>query len=124
MSKVALVTGITGRDGSYLAEFPLSEGYRVYGLGRRSSTINSERLTHLQDKMELLPGDLLDQNSLISALRQCEPQEVYNLASQSFVPTSWNDPVLTGEFTALGGRCSWLISENDSVQLFLMVGFP
>jgi GDPmannose 4,6-dehydratase len=102
MSKVALVTGITGQDGSYLAEFLLSKGYKVYGLVRRSSTINFERLTHLQDKIELLPGDLLDQSSLISALRQCEPQEVYNLASQSFVPTSWNQPVLTGEFTALG----------------------
>jgi GDPmannose 4,6-dehydratase len=102
MSKVALVTGITGQDGSYLAEFLLSKGYKVYGLVRRSSTINFERLAHLQDKIELLPGDLLDQNSLISALKQSEPQEVYNLASQSFVPTSWNQPVLTGEFTALG----------------------
>jgi GDPmannose 4,6-dehydratase len=102
MSKVALVTGITGQDGSYLAEFLLSKGYKVYGLVRRSSTINFERLAHLQDKIELLPGDLLDQNSLISALKHCEPQEVYNLASQSFVPTSWNQPVLTGEFTALG----------------------
>jgi len=102
MSKVALVTGVTGQDGSYLAEFLLSKGYKVYGLVRRSSTINFERLAHLQDKIELLPGDLLDQNSLISALKQCEPQEVYNLASQSFVPTSWNQPVLTGEFTALG----------------------
>jgi len=102
MSKVALVTGITGQDGSYLAEFLLSKGYQVYGVVRRSSTINFERLAHLQDKIELLPGDLLDQNSLISALKQSEPQEVYNLASQSFVPTSWNQPVLTGEFTALG----------------------
>ena len=102
MSKVALVTGITGQDGSYLAEFLLSKGYKVYGVVRRSSTINFERLAHLQDKIELLSGDLLDQNSLISALKQCEPQEVYNLASQSFVPTSWNQPVLTGEFTALG----------------------
>lgn len=102
MSKVALITGITGQDGSYLAEFLLQKGYKVYGLIRRSSTINFERLVHLQDKIELLPGDLLDQNSLISALRQSEPDEVYNLASQSFVPTSWNQPVLTGEFTALG----------------------
>jgi GDPmannose 4,6-dehydratase len=85
-----------------LAEFLLSKGYKVYGVVRRSSTINFERLAHLQDKIELLSGDLLDQNSLISALKQCEPQEVYNLASQSFVPTSWNQPVLTGEFTALG----------------------
>lgn len=102
MSKTALITGITGQDGSYLAEFLLSMGYRVCGLVRRSSTVNFERLDHLQDKIELIPGDLLDQNSLISALQQSEPREVYNLASQSFVPTSWNQPVLTGEFTALG----------------------
>jgi GDPmannose 4,6-dehydratase len=102
VSKVALITGVTGQDGSYLAELLLSKEYRVYGLVRRSSTINFERLAHLQDKIELLPGDLLDQNSLISTLQQCEPQEVYNLAWQSFVPTSWNQPVLTGEFTALG----------------------
>ena len=102
MSKTALITGITGQDGSYLAEFLLSKGYRVCGLVRRSSTVNFERLYHLQDRIELIPGDLLDQNSLISALQQTEPQEVYNLASQSFVPTSWNQPVLTGEFTALG----------------------
>ena len=102
MEKRALITGITGQDGSYLAEFLLEKGYKVFGLVRRSSTVNFERLVHLQDKIELLPGDLLDQNSLISALQQCEPQEVYNLASQSFVPTSWNQPVLSGEFTALG----------------------
>ena len=102
MSKTALITGITGQDGSYLAEFLLSRGYRVCGLVRRSSTVNFERLYHLQDRLELIPGDLLDQNSLISALQQTEPQEVYNLASQSFVPTSWNQPTLTGEFTALG----------------------
>lgn len=102
MGKTALITGITGQDGSYLAEFLLSKGYKVYGLIRRSSTINFERLDHLQDKIELIPGDLLDQNSLISALKQSQPQEVYNLAAQSFVPTSWNQPVLTGEFTALG----------------------
>ena len=97
-----MITGITGQDGSYLAEFLLSKGYRVCGLVRRSSTVNFERLYHLQDKIELIPGDLLDQNSLISALQHCEPKEVYNLASQSFVPTSWNQPTLTGEFTALG----------------------
>ncbi len=102
MSKTALITGITGQDGSYLAEFLLSIGYRVCGVVRRSSTVNFERLYHLQDRIELIPGDLLDQNSLISALQQTEPNEVYNLASQSFVPTSWNQPVLTGEFTALG----------------------
>ena len=102
MQKVALITGITGQDGSYLAEFLLSMGYKVYGLVRRSSTINFERLLHIQDRVELLPGDLLDQNSLMSALKEARPAEVYNLASQSFVPTSWNQPVLTGEFTALG----------------------
>ncbi|MGA2072029.1 MAG: GDP-mannose 4,6-dehydratase [Terriglobia bacterium] len=102
MENTALITGITGQDGSYLAEFLLSKGYRVCGLVRRSSTVNFERLYHLQDKIELIPGDLLDQNSLISALQHCEPKEVYNLASQSFVPTSWNQPTLTGEFTALG----------------------
>lgn len=102
MQKVALITGITGQDGSYLAEFLLSMGYKVYGLVRRSSTINFERLLHIQDRIELLPGDLLDQNSLILALKAAGPAEVYNLASQSFVPTSWNQPVLTGEFTALG----------------------
>ena len=102
MPKTALITGITGQDGSYLAEFLLAQGYRVCGLVRRNSTIYFERLAHFQEQLELLPGDLLDQNSLITALRQSQPDEVYNLASQSFVPTSWNQPVLTGEFTALG----------------------
>jgi GDPmannose 4,6-dehydratase len=102
MQRKALITGITGQDGSYLAEFLLEKNYRVYGLVRRSSTINFERITHLQDKVELIPGDLLDQSSLITALQKCEPDEVYNLAAQSFVPTSWTQPVLTGEFTALG----------------------
>ncbi len=98
----ALITGITGQDGSYLAEFLLKKNYRVYGLIRRSSTINFERISHLQDQIELIPGDLLDQSSLIAALQKTEPDEVYNLAAQSFVPTSWSQPVLTGEFTALG----------------------
>jgi GDPmannose 4,6-dehydratase len=102
MQHKALITGITGQDGSYLAEFLLEKNYRVYGLVRRSSTINFERITHLQDKVELIPGDLLDQSSLITALQKTEPDEVYNLAAQSFVPTSWSQPVLTGEFTALG----------------------
>jgi GDPmannose 4,6-dehydratase len=102
MQRKALITGITGQDGSYLAEFLLEKNYRVYGLVRRSSTINFERITHLQDKVELIPGDLLDQSSLITALQKSEPDEVYNLAAQSFVPTSWSQPVLTGEFTALG----------------------
>src|ERR1700690_2026848 len=102
MPKSALITGITGQDGSYLAEFLLTKGYKVFGLVRRNSTIHFERLAHIQDQIELLPGDLLDQNSLITAIRQSQPSEVYNLAAQSFVPTSRNQPVLTGEFTALG----------------------
>src|SRR5260370_39498557 len=102
MPRLALITGITGQDGSYLAEFLLEKGYRVYGLVRRSSTINFERIAHLQDQIELVPGDLLDQSSLITCLQKTQPHEVYNLAAQSFVPTSWSQPVLTGEFTALG----------------------
>src|SRR5262249_58515837 len=102
MQRKALITGITGQDGSYLAEFLLEKGYRVSGLVRRSSTINFERISHLQDRVELIPGDLLDQSSLISAIRQTQADEIYNLAAQSFVPTSWSQPVLTGEFTALG----------------------
>ncbi|RJQ36090.1 GDP-mannose 4,6-dehydratase [Candidatus Microgenomates bacterium] len=100
--KRALITGITGQDGSYLAELLLSKGYKVFGLTRRTSTINNERIKHIEDKVELLQGDLLDQSSLSSALNDSQPDEVYNLAAQSFVKTSWNQPVLTGEFTALG----------------------
>jgi GDPmannose 4,6-dehydratase len=102
MQKTALITGITGQDGSYLAEYLLDKGYRVFGLIRRSSTINFERIAHLQESIHLVPGDLLDQSSLINALQTTAPDEVYNLAAQSFVPTSWTQPVLTGEFTALG----------------------
>jgi GDPmannose 4,6-dehydratase len=102
MQRTALITGVTGQDGSYLAEFLLAKNYRVYGLVRRSSTINFERINHLQDQIELIPGDLLDQSSLITAIQKAQPQEIYNLAAQSFVPTSWTQPVLTGEFTALG----------------------
>ena len=100
--KRALVTGITGQDGSYLAEFLLEKGYRVFGMVRRSSTETFERITHLIDKIELVQGDLLDQLSLINLMKQLRPHEVYNLASQSFVPASFVQPVLTGEFTALG----------------------
>jgi GDPmannose 4,6-dehydratase len=100
--KNALITGVTGQDGSYLAEFLLEKGYQVYGLVRRSSLTNFERIEHIQDRIHLIPGDLLDQNSLLEAIRISQPDEVYNLAAQSFVPTSWNQPVLTGEFTALG----------------------
>jgi GDPmannose 4,6-dehydratase len=102
MQKSALITGITGQDGSYLAELLLSKGYRVFGLVRRSSTMEFERLAHLQNGIELLRGDLLDQESMTAAIRRSQPTEVYNLAAQSFVPTSWSQPVLTGEFTALG----------------------
>ena len=102
MARTALITGITGQDGSYLAELLLAEGYRVAGMTRRSSTDTNERIAHLADRLELVQGDLLDQASLVAALRDVEPTEVYNLAAQSFVPTSWNQPVLTGEFTGLG----------------------
>lgn len=100
--KRALITGITGQDGSYLAEFLLSKNYKVFGLTRRTSTPNYERIRHFQDKIELIPGDLLDQQSLTSAVELANPDEIYNLAAQSFVATSWSQPVLTGEFTALG----------------------
>ncbi|MFZ0664899.1 MAG: GDP-mannose 4,6-dehydratase [Acidimicrobiales bacterium] len=101
-SKRALITGITGQDGSYLAELLLDEGYEVFGMVRRSSTVNFERITGIQDRITLVPGDLLDEVSLIGILREYNPAEVYNLAAQSFVPTSWSQPVLTGETTALG----------------------
>ena len=98
----ALITGVTGQDGSYLAELLLEQGYKVIGMVRRTSTINFERIKHIQDKLELVQGDLLDQMSLNDILAEYQPQEVYNLAAQSFVPTSFKQPVLTGEFTALG----------------------
>jgi GDPmannose 4,6-dehydratase len=98
----ALITGVTGQDGSYLAELLLEKGYEVYGMTRRASTENLERIAHLVDKIVLIQGDLLDPPSLDAALRQAQPHEVYNLAAQSFVPTSWNQPVLTAEFTAVG----------------------
>ena len=101
-SPTALITGITGQDGSYLADFLLTQGYRVVGMVRRSSTENFERIEHLRGRVEIRQADLLDQLSLITLLRQVRPQEVYNLAAMSFVPTSWDQPVLTGEFTALG----------------------
>ena len=100
--KSALITGITGQDGSYLAEFLLEKGYRVYGLIRRSSTVNFERISHIQRDIELLSGDLLDQNSLSYALEDSAAAEVYNLGAQSFIPASWDQPILTGEITALG----------------------
>jgi GDPmannose 4,6-dehydratase len=100
--KKALITGITGQDGSYLADFLLEKGYRVFGTVRRSSTESFDRINHMRDRVELVQADLLDQLSLITVLKEVEPDEVYNLAAMSFVPTSWNQPVLTAEFTALG----------------------
>ena len=100
--KRAVITGITGQDGSYLAEFLLEKDYEVFGLIRRSSTVNFERISHLQDRVELISGDLLDQKSLVTALQTAKPHEVYNLGAQSFVPASWEQPMLTGEITGLG----------------------
>jgi len=102
VTKRALITGVTGQDGSYLAELLLEKGYEVLGMVRRSSTVNCERIAHLQDKITFVPGDLLDEISLIHILQEHRPQEVYNLAAQSFVQTSFGQPVLTGETTALG----------------------
>jgi len=102
VNKTALLTGVTGQDGSYLAEHLLDQGYRVVGMTRRTSTVSYDRIAHIIDQIEIVQGDLLDQNSLAYAIREVQPDEVYNLAAQSFVPTSWNQPVLTGEFTALG----------------------
>ncbi|MBV8223396.1 MAG: GDP-mannose 4,6-dehydratase, partial [Candidatus Eremiobacteraeota bacterium] len=102
MAKRALITGITGQDGSYLAEFLLDKGYDVFGITRRSSTNSFDRIAHIIDKITLLSGDLLDEHSLVSAIREAKPDEIYSLGAQSFVPTSWSQPVLTAEFTAVG----------------------
>jgi GDPmannose 4,6-dehydratase len=102
MAKRALITGITGQDGSYLAEFLLDRGYDVFGMTRRSSTNSFDRIAHIIDRVTLLSGDLLDEHSLASTIREARPDEIYNLAAQSFVPTSWSQPVLTAEFTAVG----------------------
>jgi len=102
MTKTALITGITGQDGSYLAEWLLGKGYRVVGMVRRASTENFERIQPFRDRLELLQGDLLDQWSLVRVLEKAQPDEIYNLAAMSFVPTSWDQPTLTGEFTGLG----------------------
>lgn len=99
---IAIITGITGQDGSYLAEFLLSKGYEVVGMVRRSSTVTFQRIKHIQDDITIIQGDLHDQSSLVDLVERYRPDEVYNLAAQSFVPTSWNQPVLTGEVTALG----------------------
>ena len=102
MPKRALITGVTGQDGSYLAELLLDLGYEVIGMVRRSSTVNFERIAAIQDRLTLVAGDLVDEASMINILRDHRPAEVYNLAAQSFVQTSWSQPVLTGETTALG----------------------
>lgn len=102
MSKRALITGITGQDGSYLAEFLLEKGYEVYGMVRRTSTVRYERIEHIQDQINIVQGDMGDLSSLMTAITLSEPDEVYNLAAQSFVPTSWNQPVFTGDITGLG----------------------
>ena len=102
MNRKALITGITGQDGSYLAEFLLEQGYEVIGMVRRSSMTRFHRIQHILDRLTLVPGDLLDQVSLFNIIHEHRPQEVYNLGAQSFVPTSWEQPVLTAEFTALG----------------------
>jgi GDPmannose 4,6-dehydratase len=102
MAKTALITGITGQDGSYLAELLLDKGYEVYGMVRRASTENFERIEHLTQKISLVQADLLDPSSLVEALEEAQPEEVYNLGAQSFVPTSWRQPVLTAEFTGVG----------------------
>src|SRR5437870_13627829 len=100
--KTAVITGVTGQDGSYLAELLLSKGYEVIGVVRRTSHDSYERIGHLLDRVHVVAADLLDQHSLTTVIRDAKPDEVYNLAAQSFVPTSWNQPVLTGEFTAVG----------------------
>jgi GDPmannose 4,6-dehydratase len=102
VNKIALITGITGQDGSYLAELLLEKGYRVVGMTRRTSTEVHERIEHIVDEIEIVSGDLLDQSSITSIVSELRPDEIYNLAAQSFVPASWSQPVLTGEFTALG----------------------
>ncbi|HLI44749.1 MAG TPA: GDP-mannose 4,6-dehydratase [Acidimicrobiales bacterium] len=102
MARKALITGITGQDGSYLAELLLGHGYEVVGMLRRSSTVNFERIAHIQDEITLVPGDVLDEVSMIEVLREHRPDEVYHLAAQSFVKTSWSQPVLTGDVTAMG----------------------
>lgn len=102
MTKKALITGLTGQDGSYLAELLLAKGYEVFGLVRRSSTSNLERINHLSGNVQIVSGDLLDQSSLMDVVSECQPDEIYNLASQSYVPLSWTQPALTAEYTALG----------------------
>ena len=121
MSPTALITGITGQDGSYLAELLLAKGYEVYGMVRRTSHHSFERIEHLVDRVHIVTADLLDQHSLTVVLQDVRPDEVYNLAAQSYVPTSWTQPVLTGEFTALGvtrilEAFGWYIRRRGSIR--------
>jgi GDPmannose 4,6-dehydratase len=120
MAKRALITGITGQDGSYLAEFLLSQGYEVFGLVRRTSTIKYERIRHIQSKITLISGDIGDQTSLTRALQQAQPDEVYNLAAQSFVQTSWIQPVFTGDVTGLGVTrlLDAILSVNPKIRFY------
>ena len=116
---VALITGITGQDGSYLAELLLKKNYKVIGMVRRTSTVTFERIAHIQDDIIIEQGDLHDQSSLVDVLERYEPTEIYNLAAQSFVPTSWNQPVLTGEVTALGHAPAGSDSPGGAAGAFL-----
>lgn len=120
MAKKALITGITGQDGSYLAEFLLEKGYDVYGLVRRTSTVRYDRISHIQEKITLVSGDMVDQTSLTSALRDIQPDEVYNLAAQSFVPASWAQPSYTGNATALGvtSMLDAIRSVNPEIRMY------
>lgn len=120
MAKRALITGITGQDASYLAELLLSKGYKVYGTTRRSSTVNNERIQHFEDKIEIIPADLLDESSLVNAIKESNPDEIYNLAAQSFVKASWSQPVLTGEFTGLGvtRMLEAILSINPKIKFY------
>jgi GDPmannose 4,6-dehydratase len=120
MAKKALITGITGQDGSYLAEFLLSMGYEVYGFVRRTSTLKYERISHIQDQLKLISGDMSDQTSMTRALAAIQPDEVYNLAAQSFVQTSWQQPVFTGDVTALGVTrlLDAIMTVNPSIRFY------
>ncbi|MDP2750641.1 MAG: GDP-mannose 4,6-dehydratase [Nanoarchaeota archaeon] len=119
-NKSALITGITGQDGSYLAELLIEKKYKVYGLVRRTSTESNERIQHLLNKIELIDGDLIDQNSIINAIKQADPDEIYNLAAQSFVKTSWQQPILTGEVTGLGviRMLEGIKTVNDKIRFY------
>src|SRR2546422_11443827 len=121
--KKALITGITGQDGSYLADWLLDKGYEVHGMVRRASTENFERISHLVDRVSLVQADLLDPSSLVEALQESEPGEVYNLGAQSFVPTSCRQPVLTAEFTAVGGTRVLEAIRAGNTRIYILSAF-